>query len=160
MRKANQYAIRWDEHVDFPGRNFRLPPSMTKTGKALDIPMIDDVYDALMELMDIHREIAEILAEENSDKERQRMVADGRVFITKENREWWTAARKEAKIKNLRWHDLRHTFATRLMAVSKNMKVVQEACGHGSMATTSRYAHVNNERLHKEMSGLNRRKAA
>lgn len=45
-------------------------------------------------------------------------------------------------------------------AFSKNLKIVKEACGHGSLATTSRYAHVNNESLHKEMANLNRRKAA
>jgi hypothetical protein len=32
--------------------------------------------------------------------------------------------------------------AIRLMASSKNLKVVKEACGHGSIATTTRYAHV------------------
>jgi site-specific recombinase XerC len=46
------------------------------------------------------------------------------------------------------------------MASSKNLKVVKEACGHGSIATTTRYAHVDNETLANEMSGLNRRKAA
>jgi integrase len=54
-----------------------------------------------------------------------------------EARQWWTKAREEAGIENLRWHDLRHTFATRLMASSKNLKVVKEACGHGSIATTT-----------------------
>jgi hypothetical protein len=63
---------------------------------------------------EIQRQILEILG----DEERQRMVADGRVFNISENREWWTKARKEAEV-NLRWHDLRHTFATRLMASSK-----------------------------------------
>jgi integrase len=160
LRKTNQYTLSWDEHVDMIGRNFHLPPSMTKTGKALDIPMIDDVYDALIELKEIQREIAKILAEDENDTERQRMVADGRVFNISENREWWTKAREEAGVKDLRWHDLRHTFATRLMASSKNMKVVKEACGHGSIATTTRYAHVDNETLHNEMAGLNRKKVA
>ena len=88
------------------------------------------------------------------------MVADGRVFNILENREWWTKARREAKVNNLRWHDLRHTFATRLMASSKNLKVVKEACGHGSIATTTRYAHVDLQTPTVEMAGLNRRRAA
>jgi integrase len=158
LRKGNQYALKWTDHVDFKKREFHLPPSMTKTGKALNIPMIDDVYDALREMQDIQREIAKIQSDA-CDKDRQRMVADGRVFNITENREWWKAAKKAAKVKKLRWHDLRHTFATRLMESSKNMKIVQSACGHGSIVTTNRYAHVNNQQMHDALSNLNRVKA-
>jgi integrase len=161
MRKGNQYAIRWDEHVDFPGRAFHLPPTMTKTGKPQTIPMIDDVFEALQELRKIQREIAEIQAEgKSSEKAAQRMVADGRVFNISENREWWAAALAEAKIEKFRWHDLRHTFASRLVEAGANMKVVQEACGHASITMTARYAHVSNKTLHDAMSLLNRNKQA
>jgi len=131
---------------------------MTKTGKALNIPMIDDVYEALREMRDIRREIADLQAEDD-DKDRQRMLADGRVFNIYENREWWKAAKKAARVKGLRWHDLRHTFATQLMASSKNMKIVQAACGHGSIVTTNKYAHVNNQQMHDALSHLNRVRA-
>jgi integrase len=155
LRKGNQYALRWDTHVDFDKREFHLPPSMTKTGKALNIPMIDDVYDALRELQDIQRQISELRAEVQ-DKDPKRMVSDGRVFNIAENREWWKALLKEATVENLRWHDLRHTFASRLVEAGVNMKIVQEACGHASMAMTARYAHVNNHQLHDALSNLNR----
>ena len=150
LRKGNQYALRWDRHVDFSNREFHLPPSMTKTGKALKIPMVAAVHEALREMREIQREIEEIQSEE-AGRILQRMLADGRVFHISENREWWKEALKEAKIKNLRWHDLRHTFASRLMASSKNMAIVKEACGHGSIATTTRYAHVNSEQLRDAM---------
>jgi len=157
MRKGNQYAIRWDDHVDFPLRAFHLPPSMTKTGKAQTIPMIDDVFDALEELRYIQQEIAEIQSEsKSSGKPAQRMVADGRVFNISENREWWAAALEQAKIEKFRWHDLRHTFASRLVEAGANMKVVQEACGHASITMTARYAHVSNRTLQDAMALLNR----
>jgi integrase len=150
LRKANQYALRWDEHIDLKNRKISLPPSMTKTGKALRIPIVPAVYEALKEMQKIQKEIEQIQSE-ISDQERQRMVANGRVFNTSENREWWAAALKEAKIKDFRWHDLRHTFATRLMESSKNMAIVKAACGHGSIATTTRYAHVNDDAIRKAM---------
>jgi site-specific recombinase XerD len=132
---------------------------MTKTGKPQTIPMIDDVFEALIELKNIQREIAEIQAESKySEKAAQRMVADGRVFNISENREWWTAAMEEAKIEKFRWHDLRHTFASRLVEAGANMKVVQEACGHASITMTARYAHVSNKTLHDAMALLNRPK--
>jgi integrase len=129
---------------------------MTKTGKAQTIPMIDDVYDALVELQGIQRELAELYAESGSAPE-QRLVADGRVFQITENREWWAAALAEAKIKKFRWHDLRHTFASRLVEAGHSMKIVQEACGHKTMAVTARYAHINQETLAGAMSALNRK---
>jgi len=66
----------------------------------------------------------------------------------------------EAKIEKFRWHDLRHTFASRLVEAGANMKVVQEACGHASITMTARYAHVSNKTLHDAMSLLNRNKQA
>ena len=142
MRKGNQYAIRWDEHVDFPLRAFHLPPSMTKTGKAHTIPMIDDVFDALKELRDIQRDIAAIQSEgKSSDKPAQRMVADGRVFNIAENREWWGAALEEARIEKFRWHDLRHTFATRLVRSRADIITVQHLMGHSKITMTQRYTH-------------------
>jgi site-specific recombinase XerD len=72
-----------------------------------------------------------------------------------ENREWWKAGHTEARIDNFRWHDLRHTFASRLVEAGVNMKVVQEACGHATIAMTARYAHVSNKALHDAMEVLN-----
>jgi integrase len=132
---------------------------MTKTGKVQTIPMIDDVLEALKEKRDIQKEIAEIQAEGKlSDKPAQRMVADGRVFNITENREWWGAALEEANTEKFHWHDLRHTFASRLVEAGANMKVVQEACGHASITMTARSAHVSNRTLQDAMALLNRPK--
>lgn len=157
MRKGNQYAMRWAEHVDFPARAIHLPPSMTKTGKPQTIYLIDDVHDALMELQMVQEELAQLQSEVKGSKAPQRMVADGRVFAISENREWWNAALKEAKVLNFRWHDLRHTTASRLVESGANMKLVQEALGHASITMTARYAHISNKALQVAMSALNRR---
>ena len=42
----------------------------------------------------------------------------------------------------LRLHDLRHSFASWLLAKSGNLKLVQEALGHAQIRTTMRYAHL------------------
>ncbi len=155
MRKGNQYDLRWDQ-LSFELRQIYLPT--TKTGKPLTLPMIDDVYDALLELREIQAEIDAI--RKSNPTEAIRMASNGRVFNISENREWWNAALKEAKISNFRWHDLRHTFASRLAQAGANMKVIQEACGHASISMTARYAHLNQAVLKDAMSVLNRRKAA
>ena len=44
-------------------------------------------------------------------------------------------------------HMLRHTYATRLLRHSRNVRVVQAALGHASLTTTQVYMHVANEEL-------------
>lgn len=65
----------------------------------------------------------------------------------KEHREWWDAARREAGITYLRWHDLRHTFASRLVMNGVDVYRVKQLLGHGSVVTTERYAHLSAKHL-------------
>lgn len=52
-------------------------------------------------------------------------------------------------------HSLRHTFATRMVEMGVNVKVVQEALGHADVATTLNiYAKATDELKKKEFSIL------
>jgi len=48
---------------------------------------------------------------------------------------------------DLRFHDMRHDFATKLLRETKNLKLAQKALHHESVMTTSRYAHVHDEEV-------------
>jgi len=52
-----------------------------------------------------------------------------------------TIALKSAKIHNLHFHDLRHTFATRMVQAGIDLYKVQRLLGHKSPIMTQRYAH-------------------
>jgi len=63
--------------------------------------------------------------------------------------EWWYSAHvfhkllAEAGLLEIRFHDLRHSMATILLAANVNPKVVQERLGHSTIATTlDIYSHV------------------
>jgi site-specific recombinase XerD len=58
-------------------------------------------------------------------------------------RRWFEEACITAKVDNFRWHDLRHTFASRLVMKGVDLTSVQKLLGHRSILTTQRYAHLS-----------------
>ena len=48
-------------------------------------------------------------------------------------------------------HTLRHTFATDLLRDTKNVRLVQKALGHASIATTQIYTHIVDEELEEAL---------
>jgi integrase/recombinase XerC len=48
-------------------------------------------------------------------------------------------------------HTLRHTFATHMVRKGTNMRVVQEALGHSSLQTTSRYVSLARELMDEQL---------
>ena len=50
-------------------------------------------------------------------------------------------ALKRAKIEGLRFHDLRHTSATRMIESRASIVAVSRILGHADLKTTMRYAH-------------------
>jgi integrase len=55
----------------------------------------------------------------------------------------WLNLREEAGLANVRFHDLRHTFITRLAENNVPLPVVRSMVGHMSQAVTERYTHIS-----------------
>jgi integrase len=51
----------------------------------------------------------------------------------------------------LRFHDLRHSAATRMLRITRNLKTVQRMLGHKDIKTTVRYAHILDEDVREGM---------
>ncbi len=151
MRKGEQYGLRWSD-IDFDRRVITLRD--TKNGSSRTIPMIDDVVSAFRQLKK--------LSLERKDRaiDRPNAAPDDVVFGIGDNKKWWEAALKDAKIKAFRWHDLRHTFCSRLAQAGVSLKVIQEAAGHKTIQMSARYAHMDHTTLQNAMSVLNRNAAA
>jgi integrase len=57
----------------------------------------------------------------------------------------FSSACREAEIHNLTFHDLRHTFGTRLADAGVDIVKIAELMGHQSILTTRRYTHATDE---------------
>ena len=61
---------------------------------------------------------------------------------------WWKKALKVAGLPDYyRFHDLRHSFATRFIRKNINIAVLQKLMRHSSVQTTMRYVHLDNASL-------------
>lgn len=149
MRKGEQYGLRWGD-VDFKARVITLRDTKNKSSRT--VPMIDDVVTAFEQLRNLS------LSRKDRSADQPNPSPKDVVFAIGDNKKWWESALKEAQIKNFRWHDLRHTFCSRLAQAGASLKVIQEAAGHKTIAMSARYAHMDHTTLHNAMSVLNRHK--
>lgn len=127
--------------VDFFSRQFTVHG---KGGKSRTIPMNDATYDLLWKLKDDPTEFVFTYVAARTDKHKQ-LVRGQRYPITDAGLR--TAMRRvteKAGVQNFRFHDIRHTAATRVLRKS-NMRVVQTLLGHSDITTTAKYAHAMKE---------------
>ena len=54
----------------------------------------------------------------------------------------WLRIRARAGLEDVRIHDLRHSFASRALALGESLPTIGRLLGHGQVTTTSRYAHL------------------
>lgn len=70
----------------------------------------------------------------------------------------WRRSRAASGVTNFRFHDNRHTAATRMLRSGGNLKTVQVLLRHEDITTTAKYAHVNDEDVRAAMEAMEARK--
>lgn len=141
MRQGEQFSLTWDE-VDFERRKVFL--NQTKNGSSREVPMNSTCTSAFRELWGEREERRE------GGKEVSEYIftsARYRAERLLNPRQWFDVAVENAKIANFRWHDLRHTFISRLVMAGVDLKTVQDLAGHRSITMTARYAHLAPQHL-------------
>lgn len=152
--------LRWSD-IDHDHRRmtFRL-----KGGGTMRFPMSHEILALLSAIprsnVPEHRRFVFTFEDQGrKDRQRRKIVPNGGGLM-----EDFRAALSAAEIENFRFHDLRHTFATRMLRHTGNLKLVSRLLGHSKVETTARYAHVLDDDLASALDsasllGVSRRKS-
>ena len=149
MRPGELTGLQWSS-IDWQNRILTVRHSRcdrrkefgtTKNNRERHIPMDIDVYETLFKRM---RSTGYVFLD-----------ARGMSFNTKAINLLLEGACKEAGLRRITWHVLRHTFASHLAMRGVPLPVVQQLLGHSSITTTMRYAHVAPSTLRMAIDLLN-----
>jgi integrase len=127
MREGEIFNLRWDKHIDLQHGFILL--DKTKNGERREIPINEMVRTTLQGVVR-RLDIPYVFFNPKTQKPYRRV-----------QNSFKTALRK-AGIKDFRFHDLRHTFASHLVMVGVDLTTVSRLLGHKDLTMTLRYAHL------------------
>jgi integrase len=126
MRKEEILSLEWEKHIDLKHGFILL--DVTKNGERREIPINRTLRDTLKQVV--------------------RHISSPYVFVDangnryKDIRRSFKSALRKAGIKDFRFHDLRHCFASHLVMAGVDLTTVKELLGHKTLTMTLRYAHL------------------
>lgn len=127
LRRGELFRLTW-ANVDLAAHVITVQPETSKSGKARRVPLNSTALAALH----VWR----------SEVPPRTLVFPGRSGELTNTKRSWRRVLTAAGITAFRWHDMRHTFASRLVQKGVPLYVVSELLGHGSERMTRRYAHL------------------
>ena len=143
MRRGEILDLQW-EHVNFIARTIFIARS--KTGKTRTIPMNDIVFEEL-----------KALKQDAGTRDFVFSVSKTGVNIDSIKTGWRNAC-AAAGLVDLRFHDTRHTFATRLRANGVHEWDIRDLLGHTTTRMTSVYTHQTPANLRQAVTTLGQSK--
>ena len=126
MRRNEQWQLRWQD-VNLRAGIITIP--QTKHGTARHVP-INSVAEKALKTLSKSRSGSLYVCVGSDQRE-------GRDW-----ERWFEECVSEANIADFRWHDLRHTFASRLAMAGVSLRTLAELLGHKTLAMVMRYAHL------------------
>lgn len=144
-RRAEIVGLKWTA-VDFFNREITI---LGKGDKTRVIPMTVAMYDLLRE--EHGNDLLAVFTYVVSRAKKDRRIGQRRPITMEGFKTEWRRTLNRAGVENFRFHDTRHTAATRLVRATGNLKHAQQLLGHSDLATTSRYAHVTKDDLRAGM---------
>lgn len=123
-------CAKWNQ-VDVPNKGWRIPAKNSKSKKVKSLPLNTSALWVLEQLTT--RGDSEFLFPS---------PITGKSFVTI-TRVWYRLRAEAGLPDNVRIHDLRHTFASRMVSAGRSLFDVQQLLGHADARTSQRYAHLS-----------------
>lgn len=150
-RKTEILGLQWDE-VELTHSSIALSAARTKAGTKTGGRRIM-LSPGAGSILSHRREANDRLDEPSPYVFPARRGEGHMVFLRKP----FLAACAEAKVHNLRIHDLRHSFASFAAADGASLFLIGKLLGHASMRSTERYAHLADDPLKAAAAGVSDR---
>ncbi|MCH8112885.1 MAG: site-specific integrase [Proteobacteria bacterium] len=129
LRRGELFGLTWHD-IDLEQAILTIPGGRAKSGRTRDIPLNSEAIEVFHGWHGRDVDPAGIV-----------FPAKGGGPFNNVRRAWLGVLRK-AKIARFRWHDIRHTFASKLVMAGVDLNTVRELLGHADYQMTLRYAHL------------------
>jgi integrase len=134
-RRGELLGMAWDQ-LDLDSAVWTKPATSTKQRKAHRVPLSADAVALLRQRRSSDtRSLRLVFRRGNSASGASRMDRD------------WSLIRAAAGLEDVRFHDLRHSFASLLVSAGESWPVIGRMLGHAKTQTTMRYAHLADQPL-------------
>jgi integrase len=153
MRQGEILGLRWED-IDFDGGTICVRQTLSHDGKTFlagaktkasirTITIADETIALLKKQRNINSKQKLKLGSKYNNHKLVMCVPNGNPINPSNLRRTFNTVINEAKVKKIRFHDLRHTHATLLIINGTHVKVVAERLGHSNVKITlDRYYHV------------------
>lgn len=122
LRRGELVQLRWQD-IDLTARRLTVRAGYAKSGRTRHVPLNSEVVSVLKSY-------------------RGQLSGAGRLFSVAGIGKAWERLMQAAGVEDFRFHDLRHTFASKLAMGGIDLNTIRELLGHGDIKMTLRYAHL------------------
>ena len=140
MRRNEILSLRWPQ-VDLERQAITL--LITKNKEKRTVPVNERILDLLREKVARRKNSGYVFPSQSGT------MIEGHNLSRA-----YRIAREKAGLKDVRFHDLRHTAGSRMVQAGVDLYSVSLILGHKSLAVTKRYAHHNVESLRRGINAL------
>ena len=144
FRRNELFSLKPSD-IDFARRLVQVQAAYAKNGTSRSVPMTKTLEPVLRRLVE---------QAQDNDSDHLFLNCHGQPYRSCRNA--FEYAVKPAGITNFHFHDLRHTFASRLVMSGVDIRTVQELMGHKSISMTLRYAHLSPDHKQQAMEAMDR----
>ena len=151
MRRGELFSLEWDDFDLVAGRVqvrkgvFCGKLQTPKNGKSRTLPLTSRLVGVVSAYqVEVHKRSSFLFPN-----------AQGRLTTYQDHVDRpLKGALKKAGLRAIRFHDLRHSFASQLVSAGRSLKEVQELLGHQTIHMTMRYAHLAPDRMREAVEAL------